>query len=467
MNSAGGLTGVMVAALPFDWQAHDSYFVVAHLHYVLIGGMVMPVLAALYYWMPLLRGHTMGERSGRWAFGLVFAGVQLTFFPMHLAGLRGMPRRVYTYDAGLGWDWPNLLSSLGSAVLALGMLLVTADVLRTWRKPPRAHGNPWNGPTLEWLPSASYGTRSIPQVEGRDPLWQRPGLAREVEEGLHWLPGTATGLRETLVTTPRSARPHHLIVLPGPGWTPLLAAAGTAGFFLLLTLKLTLPACAFGLLAIACVVAWLWDSDRLPADSAKVADDVTLPVGARGIWSHSAWAMVVLLVVDFLVLASLAFGHVHLSMRLTVCPPPGAALPSPGALGAAVAAFAASAGLLAWSVAGLRARAPSRWRLLPLLAATATLAGGCGLLLHAFIGAGLAPRADGWSATIAALLGYLVLHVAVLLLAAGYLAARIGRRLLMPRQRATSDNIALLWWGTCVQAVVVAALPHAVAALMP
>jgi len=463
----GGLTGVMVAALPFDWQAHDSYFVVAHLHYVLIGGMVMPVFAALYYWMPLLGGHPLSERWGRWVFGLVFGGFHLTFFPMHIAGLLGMPRRVYTYDAGLGWEWPNLLASAGAVPLALGVLLLAADVVRTLRRPPTGHHNPWNAPTLEWLPSANYGMRSIPQVEGHEPLRQQPGLADEVSEGRHWLPGTATGRRETLITTPLRAEPHHVILLPGPGWLPVLGAFGTAAFFLLLTVKWMASAFAFGWLAIGCVLAWLWQTDRLPTDSVQVADGVQLPLGAARLHSHSWWATLVLLVVDFTVLASLAFGHVHLAMLAPVCPPPGAALPPPGQVWLAAAGFAASGALLGWSGRPLAAGAAlRRARLLPLLAATGVLVAAFGGLLAAVVGTGLAPTAHGWSATLAALLAYLGFHVAVVLVAAAYLGARIWHGEVTPRQRATFDNIALLWWGSCVQGVIVALLPYALVALM-
>jgi len=463
----GGLTGVMVAALPFDWQVHDSYFIVAHLHYVLIGGMVMPVFAALYYWMPLLNGHGLSERWGRWVFGLVFGGFHLTFFPMHIAGLLGMPRRVYTYDAGLGWEWPNLLASLGALPLAAGVGLLVVDVVRTLRKPATEHGNPWNAPTLEWLPSANYGMRSIPQVEGREPLWHRPQLAEEVREGRHWLPGTATGLRETIITTPLRAEPSHVIVLPGPGWLPLLGALGTAAFFLLLTVKWVATGLAFGVLAVVCVVAWLWQTDRLPAAGVQVADHVRLPLGAARTRSHSWWATVVLLVVDFTVLASLAFAHLHLSMLLTVCPPPGAALPPLARMGLAAAGFVGSGVLLWWSGRPLATQGLSRARLLPLLAATLALAAAFGELLSGMADAGLSPAAHGWGASIAALLAYVGFRLVVVVVAAAYLAARIWSGLATPRQRATFDNTALLWWGLSVQGAFVALLPHAVAAWMP
>jgi cytochrome c oxidase subunit I+III len=124
----GGLTGVMLAVVPFDWQAHDSYFVVAHLHYVLIGGMVFPLFAAFYYWAPTVSGRPLSERLGRWACGLMFVGFNVAFFPMHITGLLGMPRRVYTYPEGLGWDGMNLASTLGAFILAAGILLVLIDI---------------------------------------------------------------------------------------------------------------------------------------------------------------------------------------------------------------------------------------------------------------------------------------------------------------------------------------------------
>src|SRR5690606_4043669 len=117
---SGGLTGVMVAVVPFDWQVHDTHFVVAHLHYVLVGGFVFPVMAGVYYWGPQLSGRRTDRGLGRLAFWLVFIGFNLTFLVMHWAGLLGMPRRVFTYEAGLGWDWPNLVSSFGGFVMAIG-----------------------------------------------------------------------------------------------------------------------------------------------------------------------------------------------------------------------------------------------------------------------------------------------------------------------------------------------------------
>ena len=147
----GGLTGVMVAAVPYDWQVHDTHFVVAHLHYVLIGGMVFPLFAAIYYWTPIVTGRMLSERLGRWAFWLMFVGFNAAFLPMHITGLLGMPRRVYTYSADLGWNTLNLITSVFAFVFAAGILVVLVDFVRHLRSGRQAGSNPWDAPSLEWL----------------------------------------------------------------------------------------------------------------------------------------------------------------------------------------------------------------------------------------------------------------------------------------------------------------------------
>jgi cytochrome c oxidase subunit I+III len=460
----GGLTGVMVAVVPFDWQAHDTYFVVAHFHYVLIGGLVFPVFAALYHWSPLVNGQRLSERVARWAFGLMFGGFNLAFFPMHVSGLLGMPRRVYTYDPGLGWTAWNLLSSIGAFVFAAGVVLCLLDALRTWMRADRPHGNPWQGGTLEWLSAGSYNTRSIPQVDSREPLWSRPALAEEVAAGRHWLPGTVTGGRETLVTSLRDAVPQHVLPLPGDGWMPFVAGLGTAGFFLLLTVGWTLVAWACGIAAVAATWHWLWRSDRPPAiDAARVADGVVLPVGAPAGRSHAWWATVVLVVVEATIFASFVFAHLHVSMELSVCPPPGAALP-PAAVAAASAllwlASAAAIGTL------LRRRRPRR---LAGVLIVAWLAAALACLLHGWglAAAGLAPRADAWSATVATLLAWNGLHVVVLTLMTAYLLARRRAGLLGDRVgRSTGDNVALYAIAAALHGVLTIAIVHGLPAVL-
>src|SRR5688572_6413712 len=164
----GGLTGVMVAMVPFDWQAHDTYFVVAHFHYVLVGGMVFPLFAAFYYWAPAFSSRPLSERLGRWTFWLMFIGFNVAFFPMHLSGLMGMPRRVYTYPEAIGWTGLNFVSTAGAFILAAGVLVFVADMVLRFRPTlSDAAGNIWGAGTLEWLNNDAYAARSIPRVFDR------------------------------------------------------------------------------------------------------------------------------------------------------------------------------------------------------------------------------------------------------------------------------------------------------------
>ncbi|MCW5623838.1 MAG: cbb3-type cytochrome c oxidase subunit I [Burkholderiales bacterium] len=463
----GGLTGVMVAVLPFDWQVHDTYFIVAHFHYVIIGGVLFPVFAALYYWAPLVNGHRFSEAMGRWVFGLMFGGFHIAFFPMHITGMLGMPRRVYTYSSDMGWNLLNLISSTGAAVLTAGVALFLFDLVRVARRTEQPHGNPWNAPTLEWVPFGDYGTRSIPQIDSRYPLWDHPALSHEIEQGRHWLPGTATGRRETLVTTAISARPSHILMLPGYGWLPLLAAVGTAGFFLLLTIQAITPAFALGAVAIFCVWKWLGGTDQAPPlRTAEAAAGVSLPIGAHGRASHSWWATVILLVVDTSVLASMAFAHLHVAMLADVCPPPGARLPAGGPLGLAGALFIGSATAWWWAGRGRDQAVLPRWRgILFVLAAGMAIAAFL-LGLDAYRDAGLEPTRMGWSATIAALLSYQGFHGVLLTLIALHLTVRAWSGRISPMRRATYDNCALLWHYSCAQGIFIMVLPVLVAAWM-
>ncbi|WP_284617490.1 cbb3-type cytochrome c oxidase subunit I [Aquabacterium humicola] len=456
----GGLTGVMLAVLPFDGQAHDTHFVVAHLHYVLIGGMLFPVFAALVHWGPLVNGHRLREAVLRWSCGLMFFGFHAAFFPLHIAGLNGMPRRIYTYDAGLGWTLWNALSTVGAFVFAAGVALFGLEAWRTWRRPAQPHGDPWRAGTLEWLATEDHGMRSIPQVAAREPLWQRPALAQEVAAGWHWLPGSATGARETLVTHWRRAEPRHLLVLGGDTWWPLIAAAGTAGFFLLLTVKWSVPAGLCGVVAVVAIWRWLWQTDRAPAGAmVRVARDVMLPVGARRRRdSHVWWALGLLLLVDATILASFAFSHLHVAMRAEVCPPPGARLPDGDRALLAVALWLVSAAamVLAWRgpIDAARRRsllAPSGW----LLAALASAAAAFAVDMLGHRAAGLEPRLNAWSATAAALLGWQALHLVLLGLLAAYLLARWWRGASSPVPVGTRDSVALLWLYTAAQGVVI------------
>jgi len=223
----GGLTGVMLASVPLDRQVHDTYFVVAHFHYVLIGGSTFPLLGAIYFWFPKMTGRLMGNRLGHASFWLLFVGFNLTFFPMHLLGLEGMPRRVYTYPAGMGWQGMNLLASVGAAIIFVSMVLYAINVIVSLRHGAGASDNPWGAATLEWAtssPPPPYNFSPQPTVASSEPLWH-PELAPPPIVGL------APDKREVLVTYLLDAEPDHRYPMPGPSVWPLLAAIATSVMF--------------------------------------------------------------------------------------------------------------------------------------------------------------------------------------------------------------------------------------------
>ena len=192
----GGISGVMHASPPVDQQQQDTYFIVAHLHYVLVGGAIVGLFSGLYYWWPKMTGRFLGETLGKWNFWLMFIGLNMTFFPMHFLGVSGMPRRIYTYDEGLGWEFWNMFASVGALILAIGVLVFVINVARTMRQPKTAGDNPWDGSTLEWAtssPPPEHDFDAIPEVRARDPLWydRDHGLSQpegDPEEHIHMPP---------------------------------------------------------------------------------------------------------------------------------------------------------------------------------------------------------------------------------------------------------------------------------------
>jgi cytochrome c oxidase subunit 1 len=216
----GGLTGVMQASVPFDLQVHDTFFVVAHFHYVLIGGSVFPLIGALYCWFPKMTGRMMSERLGHWNFWLFFIGFNLTFFPMHQLGLAGMPRRIYTYLPETGWGELNLVATVGAGLLAVAVLTFLANVAMSLRSGALASANPWGADTLEWSvpsPAPVYNYVHIPTVNSRVPLWTRTPDQPVVT-------GMRSDILEVLVTDTLDATPDHRHLLDGPSLWPLLTA---------------------------------------------------------------------------------------------------------------------------------------------------------------------------------------------------------------------------------------------------
>jgi cytochrome c oxidase subunit 1 len=224
----GGLSGVTLASLPFNLQVHDTYYVVAHFHYVLIGGSVFPLIGGIYYWFPKMTGRMMDDALGKLNFWVLLIGFNVTFFPMHLLGFQGMPRRVYTYPSELGWGPLNLLASCGAVLLVIGGVLFVYNVVRSYVAGDVAADNPWSADTLEWATSSPppvYNFLHIPVVEGRNALWDRSADAPIVT-------GIRSDCREVLITEVLDAVPSNKTTFPEPSIWPFLASVVTTAFFI-------------------------------------------------------------------------------------------------------------------------------------------------------------------------------------------------------------------------------------------
>ncbi len=332
----GGLTGVMVANAPFDWQAHDTYFVVAHLHYVLVGGSVLPLLGGLYYYWPLVTGKKLSDRLGRIAFWLMFVGFNVGFFPMHLSGLKGMPRRVFTYSSELGVDALNLASTIGAFAFAAGVAVVIADLLLSPRR-EYADRNPWHAGTLEWLAhpkrQEDWGVRSVPLIESRYPIWDQPDFVRNVDEGRYFLPDAEEGRRELIVTSVLDAEPLQIARVGTPTVKPMLAAVTLGGVFILTTYHLYAAALVCGVAALACILWWLWTGTGvIPEKTAKRAGrGIVLPLASSGPASPGWWAMFITMTADATAFAALIFGYFFFwTIHADFPPAPAAGLAGPG-----------------------------------------------------------------------------------------------------------------------------------------
>ena len=270
----GGLTGVMLASVPLDLQLHDTFFVVAHFHYVLIGGAVFPLFGAIYYWFPKWTGRMLSEKLGIVNFLLMFVGFNLVFFPMHILGLNGMPRRVYTYVPETGWGDLNFLATVGAGVMSLGVLAFLANVAYSLKRGAAADANPWGADTLEWAtssPPPDYNFQYIPTVQGRHAIWNQTPDAPIVT-------GLSVLRRETLATTIHDAAPNHRYEMQKDSIYPFLMALVTGGAFI--GLIFTPWALVLGLgAAFVVMFGWFWSNStgHRPFSYGKIQDEAKSP----------------------------------------------------------------------------------------------------------------------------------------------------------------------------------------------
>jgi cytochrome c oxidase subunit 1 len=263
----GGFTGVMLASVPFDVQMHDTFFVVGHLHYVLIGATVFTVMGALYYWFPKMSGRMLDSTLGVWSFGLAFIGFNLTFLPMHLLGLRGMPRRIYTYQPGLGWSNLNLLVTIGAFILATGFFLTLLNVIKSRSNGKEAGMNPWKASSLEWKipsPPPFYTFLDAPVLPSGGP-------SEDLEpEGV--VRGFDASRRELLMTKVVDASPDYRHIVPGPSIWPFLLGLTSALTFAGIAFDVRWAAIGGGL-CIIMLIGWFWPAGKSHlAQSAETAE---------------------------------------------------------------------------------------------------------------------------------------------------------------------------------------------------
>ncbi|MGF7163441.1 cytochrome c oxidase subunit I+III [Rhodoligotrophos appendicifer] len=449
----GGLTGVMLAMVPFDVQAHDTQFVVAHLHYVLVGGFLFPMLAGAYYWIPHITGKQPGQHLSSVAFWMIFVGFNVTFFIMHLTGLQGMPRRIYAYEAFPVWEAFNFISSLGSFIMAMGFALVAIDIAlqvlfgRAFRR------NPWAAGTLEWAmptPPPPYNFASLPAITERADRLEPQTLALSLATGQGYLGFTRNGWMETLGVNMVTGEPDQVVVLPRQTFLPLWTALATGAVFLALLFKVYWLVPIAGLLTLASFLLWTRDTGlREDAAALPIGRGLSAPHHQAAANPPSLWALIFTLAADATLYTSLVFGAFFLWISAPNWPPQN--LADTGYLVPVVAACS----LILAAIAG---RLSLRGEAMPWLVIAPAAQGIATLALAWQLTVVLPdPTVHAAAAAIYAVTAYAALHAALGLVFAGYALVR-WKNGFVSQQRSLDLRLASLWHDYTAVAGVIALL---------
>lgn len=459
----GGLSGVMVAMVPFNWQVHDTYFVVAHFHYVLIGGVVFPVFAALYYWLPNITGKLLNERLGAWNFWLTFLGFNLAFFPMHITGLMGMPRRVYTYSEGLGWGALNMISTVGAFMVGVGFLLFVVNFFWSQRRGQDAGKNPWSADTLEWAPGSPnppYSFRRVPIVRSRHPLWDQENLEEgdeRTKEAVELLADWPLTWRAGFVTSTLDGRLQEIHRLPLPSIWPTVMAFGL-GAVVVATLFdahwWLIPAL---IVTLAGLFGWAAQDYRGEMDPEKVAafERLGIQVSPWGSVIVARWLTVLSLIILGVVTGTFLFAYFYIRVQHDAWPIGG--IPGHDMLLPLVAAalVAVSVAPLLWQRAqGRRSTGPMKIGL-----GLSTILGLAALAVqgYAYTLPGFAWGLNAYTSLFYLLGGYQLLILASAIVGSGFAQYVVWRGGYEPRYEVSDQTMSWLWYFAAANWLIISA----------
>jgi cytochrome c oxidase subunit I+III len=465
----GGITGVMVASPTFDLQAHDTYFVVAHLHYVLIGGTVFPLIAGLYYWLPKITGRMLSERLGSWSAGVMFVGFNVAFFPMHMAGLLGMPRRVYTYPAGMGLDIYNLTSTIGAFVFATGVLLSVVNFLRSLRAGRPAGDNPWEADSLEWSVSSPPPNAQFPRlpvVRDRHPLWdehwqqermrpeETPARDAEAQHDVAQMDNWPTRWRGALVVSVTEGRPLAVVHMPARSIAPFIMSVGFLVLFAALIVDhSTFMAAGAAIIAVALVI-WFWPqaSETAAMEELGGPGPHELPLAQVGPVSSGFWgtAVFVLILATALVTFVASYFYLGGNVAPTLAGSPAEPIERPAL---ATGLLLAGSALMVVAIRGIGRgrRGVTRLGLTLALAAGATH---LWLLVSTWLDSGLTPATDGRHAGFVGVAGFHGIVSAILLVMLAVAVLWCWTRPGDGRGHATAWNAGLVYAFAVVSALI-------------